>query len=380
MRKILFCGIVAVAALSVASAAGAGAGGGSSFPATERPVSTTVGSLTHGLRTTDTIPYWASSFTSAGVTYPYTMVGTPPGSGTTTTIPTVIVPLAVHFSAKAQKLASSISPGCVNGADGSCVALDATLDASSIVSSVVGSPVFQPAGFSWSGDTNVQYGDAVQRAEFNAVGSKWHTVLGQPQVLPTQAIDVPQNQGVAVVNRRGVLAGRVDESWFSARLVQLAGQLHLSSQALPIFQVKDVVLFGANDPNDCCTFGFHGVLGSQNGNGSQQVQTFVYDAWLTSGFFTLPTLADVQSLSHEVAEWMNDPFNWNETPEWFADGYGCDDTLETGDPLVGTSFSLNGYDLQDEAFLSWFAGSVPSTSLGGRYSYLGTFTSPSPGC
>jgi hypothetical protein len=373
MRQILVCGAVAVAALTVASVAGAGSG--SQPPAGERPASTTVGSLTNGLRTTNTVPVWASSFTSSGITYPYTMVGTAPASNTTTTVPTVIVPITLHFTAKAQRLASQIST-CASA----CVALDATFDGSSVVQSVVASPIFQPASFPWSGDAGVQYGDAIQRAEFDVVGSRWHTVLGRPQVLPAQSLDVPQNQGVAVMNARGVVSGRVDENWFTDRLLQLSGQLHLSSQVLPIFQVKDVVLYAADDPNSCCFFGFHAALGSRNGNGSQQVQTFVFDAWLTSGFFTLPNLADVQALSHEVVEWMNDPFNWNTTPRWFADGYGCEDSLETGDPLVGTTFSLNGYHLQDEAFLSWFARSVPSTSLDGRYSYLGTFAGPSTGC
>ena len=44
--------------------------------------------------------------------------------------------------------------------------------------------------------------------------------------------------------------------------------------------------------------------------------------------------------------------------------------------------SLHGltYHLQDAAFLSWFARQSPSIGYGGRYTFLGTFTTPSPPC
>jgi len=44
------------------------------------------------------------------------------------------------------------------------------------------------------------------------------------------------------------------------------------------------------------------------------------------------------------------------------------------------SFTLEGYSLQDEAFLSWFAHTVPSYGIHGLYSYLGTFTEPADTC
>ena len=87
------------------------------------------------------------------------------------------------------------------------------------------------------------------------------------------------------------------------------------------------------------------------------------------------------ALSHEIAEWCNDPFGSNVVPPWeVLPEYPCNALLEVGDPVVGVAFSENGYHLQDEAFLSWFARQVPSVGMGGRYTYLGTFTAPPPIC
>jgi hypothetical protein len=47
----------------------------------------------------NTIPFWTSSFTYNGTTYPFQMVGTDPSAGSqTTTVPVVLVPLKITFS------------------------------------------------------------------------------------------------------------------------------------------------------------------------------------------------------------------------------------------------------------------------------------------
>jgi hypothetical protein len=60
--------------------------------------------------------------------------------------------------------------------------------------------------------------------------------------------------------------------------------------------------------------------------------------------------------------------------------YPCNDRLEVGDPLAGVSMLQDGFHLQDEAFLSWFAHEVPSTARGGAYSFFGTLTAPASAC
>ena len=87
-------------------------------------------------------------------------------------------------------------------------------------------------------------------------------------------------------------------------------------------------------------------------------------------------------MSHEVAEWMDDPNTSNPVPPWGAEGQvpspNCQANLEVGDPLTGTDVSpvtLGGfaYTLQELAFFSWFYGG-PSLGSGGNYSNNGKFT------
>jgi hypothetical protein len=404
-RRLLALLAVMLVALGASVAAFAGSGKTASAQG-EQPKFTTEGSAPFGFRTSNTVPYWSSSFTFDGKIYPYTMVGTAPTTdlgtsstgqvGGTTTVPTVLIPVTFRFSADAQKLAQQILPGCTfdsshNVIPGSCVAVDATMDANDVVQGTADSPIFANSDYTGvqtldgdqaSPDTDVQYGDAIQRAEFDVFGT-WHTRLGNPAIEPTTVIDVPASKGVAFVNRRDVLTARIDYHWFSNKLNELINQFHVQATELPIILTHDVYLYQV-DINNCCVLGYHGVYSTRSGNGAQAVQTYIYSAWATPGSFTSPEIADIHALSHEVSEWMNDPFLWNLTPDWFAPGYGCDDFLETGDPVVGVAFhqTVNGYTYhpEDEVFLSWFARQDPSIAYGGHYTFLNYFDSPSSGC
>jgi hypothetical protein len=322
-----------------------------------------------------TIPYFADSFDFGGTAYPYTMVGTNPRTSTaTTTVPTVVVPLRLVF------------------ADGH------VSEVGTSVKSVLASPIFQNARFT-SGRT--QYGDAIQRAMFwkYDATTTYHVLLGRPLVLATQTLNVPQGQGV-YLNAGDLIGppslgfhtaaptGVVSISWFYAAFDQLLNSLKVDPATLPIVLGRNVVLTTKPVPYGQPVFGFHSAASSTAGNGSQQVQTAIW-----SSFGDPYPVAEVPSLgrnifflSHEVSEWLADPFTTNTVPAWqsplpFASGfYGCQSLLETGDPLVDVGFGVNGYQLQDEAFLSWFAHQVPSIGINGQYSYLGTFTEPSPLC
>ncbi len=97
-----------------------------------------------------------------------------------------------------------------------------------------------------------------------------------------------------------------------------------------IVPLNVLLYIGHENYTNCCILGYHGAgmpighgAGSANGSGKQPVQTFIYGAWTTpgtySGFlqdYTNPTrtapnpvrgLADIQALSHEVSEWLDDP-------------------------------------------------------------------------
>jgi hypothetical protein len=232
----------------------------------------------------------------------------------------------------------------------------------------------------------VQCGDAIQRSQFDVVDTGYHLNLQNTKVFPTVTIDVPTNQGAAVVNRRGVLVGRVDYHWFSSQLGNLLNSLHIDAKTLPIFQNANVFLYDGNDQvNGCCVLGYHGATTSLRGNGAQQAQTYMFSAYIAPGSFggypSVP-IADIHGLSHEVSEWANDPFVNNIVQPWAvgtATQYGCTPYLETGDPVVGIGFPVdmpNGitYHPEDEVFLSWFARENPSSAQGGRYTYMDSFT------
>jgi hypothetical protein len=357
------------------------------------------------LRSIRTIPYWASSFTDPtnGATYPFTMVGTDPSTPAgqvTTTVPTEIIPLKLKFVAGNQKVSA------LNFDTYVATAVAASMDASGDAASTASSPMFSPADFPLSGDSGVQYGDAIMREQFGKVGTDYHVGLGGPKILPTVTINVPQNQGVAVYNSRGVLVSRVDYNWFSAQLGNLLGQLHIDPRTLPVFLTHNAVLYAGNNYLACCVIGYHGASGSVSGNGTQAVQTYVYAAYLTpSTFWGFPDrgrgFSDIHAVSHEVSEWMADPFITNGVQPWFASTapqYGCTGLLETGDPVLGFWFPLSGnpdaaagnlWHPQDEVFLNWFARDGESPALApsdGSYTFMGgdpggpLFTSPATGC
>jgi hypothetical protein len=318
-------------------------------------------------RTSKTIPHWTSSFTTNGVTYPFTMVGTDPAtSSATTLIPTVIIPFRFVLP------------------DGS------VLDGSTKVADVLASPNFNNSSYT-SGYT--QFGDAVQRAEFwsSDAGTNYHVLLSKPAILPTQTIAVPANQVVFFVgSHSGKLEAFMSDSWFSDKLQNAINTLHVPPTTLPIILTYNTFLYVHDFNVFCCVGGYHGAMASRDGNGNQQVQTYMFASWSDPGIFRNPSAQDVNALSHEVSEWMNDPFVNNPTPPWqFANGAGCQANLETGDPLEVLSndafpVTLNGftYHPQTEAILPWFSREVPSSAIGGAYSYPDTtlVTAPSSPC
>ena len=122
------------------------------------------------------------------------------------------------------------------------------------------------------------------------------------------------------------------------------------------------------------------------------------------------------AVSHEIAEWADDPFVNNLVEPWLtptAPQYGCTPVLETGDPVVGIGFAIgtntylqgpnpNGsqsadgyYHPEDEVFMPWFMRQAPNTTSeptqatstdGGRYTFMGDlnpfpgFRQPATGC
>jgi len=162
--------------------------------------------------------------------------------------------------------------------------------------------------------------------------------------------------------------------------------------------------------------------GSSNSNGNAKVQTFAWASWVQPGIYARPdggtdwALQDIHALSHEIAEWGDDPFVNNTVEPWVtptAPQYGCTGLLETGDPVVAIGFAMGTntfeqtgnpdgtnsadgfYHPEDEALLPWFMRTAPntvseptqspSTNIG-RYTFMGDlnpfsgFRAPATGC
>ena len=219
------------------------------------------------------------------------------------------------------------------------------------VADTIASPIFTPTDFPISGDSGVQFGDAFARAQFGKVGTGYHIILGHPRVAETEAIRVPADKGVAVLNPLGVLVGRVDSTWFRERLARLIDEMELKPTILPIFLTNNVVLYQDANYLHCCTLGGHGA-GSPASNapislaGKKKVRTFVFAAYITPNTFSrFPApyagLSDIHALSHEIAEWIDDPFGINVVQPYripTAPPGACSSRLETGDPLAGVWF------------------------------------------
>jgi hypothetical protein len=376
-----------------------------------------------------TIAHWSFQYTdpSNGVTYPITMVGSDPRAGASTTVHTVIVPLALNFVAGNQDTSSLNDLGWVGFR---ATPLNHTFDGSTRVNDVLSSPVFGSSFTTPSvmgGDT-AQVGDAFVRAQWNKIGTGYHVRLANDAVLPTQTINVPANQGLAYERPVGAwreangfgttdtITGVASYQWFSAQLQGLIRALQIDPTVVPIFLTDNVLLYEGNkDYTNCCVLGYHGAgivpgysTGPGNGNGNNAVQTYIYAAWTTpgtySGFLTdytgtrsapSPTrgLADIHALSHEVSEWLDDPYVNNAVQPWLtptAPQYGCTGVLETGDPVVGVWFPYPGnnaaattgttyygqYHPEDEVEAQWFGRGGIEPLFGSAYGGYLTFMGP----
>jgi hypothetical protein len=441
-RLLLIASFALVAIVAVTGASAGGGGTGVSGTATVEPqliddaslkASTTTDGGADVTPTSRTIPHWHGTATDPnnGVTYGFNMAGADPnncsGSGCSSTVEADITPLVVNidgltFDGNAVVSPVLASPLFANNDYGSTPAATAA-------GAFPNAPAFIQGrgGVLSQGDAGqqLQLQDATMRAQFNKTGSSPYHLKLHPNVGPAVTINVPNNQGTLIISGRGVVGADINVKWWS-------GQIHnLETKAdpthLPIYLTDQVLLF-QGDPSNCCIIGYHGTratgngTGSANSNGNAKVQTFAWASWVQPGFYSRPAggtdwaLQDIHALSHEIAEWADDPFVNNTVEPWVtptAPQYGCTGVLETGDPVVGIGFAMgsnsfeqgpnpNGtqsadgyYHPEDEVFAPWFFRTAPntvseptqspSTNIG-RYTLMGDlnpfpgFRQPATGC
>jgi hypothetical protein len=296
---------------------------------------------------------WNGTFTYSGATYRYNMVGTAPSTGTSTTVPTFFIPVRMVF--KSGTSTAILDPATRKLGNGQ------TVD-----ENILASPLFE-SGIDFVQDGTdlgtTQYIDAFQRGNFwGTVKSKtgYHLLLGTPTVLPELVINVPAADG-KIATEFGVKVVLADINFFDTQLENyISKHSQIVPNSLPIF-ITDQVYLTQN--GGCCIGGYHNSMGS-----SSAPQAYAYATYIPkSGAFA----QNVSALSHEIAEWADDPLVVNVNGNVVA----CGD-LEVGDPEEGETnygafpYTLGGftYDLQDLTYLPYF-GAPASTSANGSLTF-----------
>lgn len=314
--------------------------------------------------------------------YDFEMVGTSPIAGyernVTTTVDVVIVPLIFVNSDGSRYDAL--------GSDSAC------LPNSSALGRVLTSPIFQDTEFKAGPVTErTQYIDFFQRTNFwlyakpGGPSQNYHLRLN-PVPVNEQVINVPAGKGSVRAGSGGCNTLVVDNTNLDGSGYFLSGQLALikdklvaqnrisNNQHLAFLTHNVVSTINDNGKSACCALGFHSAYDKL---------TYSISSYGTSSAFNAK---DISTLSHELAEWVNNPFVNNATPPWGNTGQvtGCQSNLEVGDPIKEV-IPVGSYHVQEQAFASWFYNpSGPSgrysTGVNGWYSSNGTFTTAAAPC
>ena len=283
----------------------------------------------------------------------YSVVGRDPAQGGTTVIPTVLVPVTLSFPVKR---------------------LSATPD----VPRVLRSPVFSASAL------KSQYVDGMLRASF-PTAEGWHTLLGKPEIHPV-TVTVPVGYGYVLSSRKsGGLLAVVDVEFLQREIFK---QIPKQEGKLVIALTRNTTYYTDGDATECCSWGAHGV-DEATGN------SFVLGSYLL-GAPEVVKDKDIQPLTQQLAEWVNDPLHdplfhghqrpipGNSFPGWMrlpfvsaGDQGRCGgtgvateffqleptDTSAKNEIPASQGFAAGGYHLQNVALLPWYTGAT------GTYSY-----------
>ncbi|HEY4114636.1 MAG TPA: hypothetical protein VGM17_11315, partial [Rhizomicrobium sp.] len=299
---------------------------------------------------------WSGGFTDlTGKAIHFTMVGTDPNStNTTTTVNVVVIPVIFEYGASNGNMTFDPRKDQLNGM--------------SVLKFMEKSPIFASSVKFKSGSAKLgksQYIDAFQRANFwSTVQSEpnYHVLLNVTKTLKPLKFSVLPGGGSVITNPWGSLpTGTYPINPFdlAVNTYLTANSADITPDTLPLFISDNVYLTQQTGGRGCCIGGYHSASGTQ----SYSYTTLVTE----SGDFS----EDISALSHELAEWLDDPFTNNHV--------NCSDNsiLEVGDPLetlsnFGTfTVSAGGftYHPQDLAFIGYFGHPTPYPSANGWISF-----------
>lgn len=341
-----------------------------------------------------TLPTFAGAFAaqggpSAGGVFPYIMIGNNPLLGGKTEIPAKITTVSLNLLNVPAGFSASVP--------------------FSFEDPLTDSPNFEEADY--TSGRHIQFGDAVQRAEFfNTMGPNWHTIL-DPNVVNRVTIDIPRHVQVqlpngTIVTVQSYFVGHAPDGTQFIELLDLLFNALFFNQAVNDINANNFTtdafnmqawpntyLFSIDStgaPSTCCVLGFHNFI-FDSSQTPEPRWIFAFASWISPGLFG-PGIQDVTALSHETSEAFNDPFGNNPVPRWQFPGQPptskvCQGNLETGDPVevLGNStvnitlrerHEVFTYHPQTEALLQWFEMGATSDAIGGAFSYPDTTALP----
>jgi hypothetical protein len=312
---------------------------------------------------------WNGSFTDlTRVRRTFTMVGTNPSTtNVTTTVKVWVIPVKFHYDAAHGN--RTFNP-----------ALHKLSNGRTVIQNTLLSPLFKTGIDFKQGATdlgNTQYIDAFQRGTWwgkNVKLNNNYHVLLQTVIKPTQTINCTdascQVAKITFQNGSSVTAGLADFNYYDAQVQSFMTNLGATPDILPLFIWYDTYLTSGG----CCIGGYHFVNG-----GAPNGQTYANAAYVD----VLRAFSqDVSALSHEIGEWMDNPFFGTNT-------VGCNDNsqLEVGDPLEHNQqtfgafpYKLNNftYHLQSLVWIGYF-GAPRSDSANKWLSFQNDEPSVCPG-
>jgi hypothetical protein len=300
--------------------------------------------------------------------YTFTLVGrdvfAPRAKNVTITLQ--IIPISFTFPDGSVFDPTAPGPACSGGG----IPLELTLQ----------SPLFQNYNY---GDGGRQFYETVRRLEFwpytgGGRVNPGYSVRLAPVVFNTLQITLPA--GYKTVSAPCGRIGMIDypslDVFLKTQIFPQFARAGITPQTFPLFLFSNVIV-----SNGGSLLGYHSSFSTAKG-----IQTYGVAEYDTNR--ADPNTADISVLSHEIAEWYDDPFVNNFVPPWGHIGQvsDCYPLLEVGDPLSWTPpFEIempNGfvYHPKETAYFSWFFGQVPGYGANGYYSSGGSFTSPADPC
>ncbi|HVH85920.1 MAG TPA: hypothetical protein VM912_04295 [Terriglobales bacterium] len=319
---------------------------------------------------------------SLGKFFPFTMVGNHPALGGTTVIPAPITTVSLRLLN---------DDGSLNVAVPFKFA-DLFED----------SPNFEESNYR-SGQ-NLQYADAVHRAQFfNVMGEDWHTVL-KPQIVNSVTMNIPFHVNVRFPGNvikpvQAYIVRTLPDGTHWVRLLDLLfnnlwfNQLvndikagNITTNAISHMLFPNTYLFSIDktgQPAGCCVLGFHTYVYDPSVLPQPRWVT-EYASWISPGIFK-GGFQDVTAMSHEVSEIFGDPFVNNATASWQfpgvpANAKACQNNLEEGDPIEVLPTATVPLKLKErnEVFtyhpqiiplLQWFEMGTKSNAIDGAFSF-----------